>query len=131
MALAPASTTAPDGIRVYPGDAQTQDQLERGDFLGERRDTLTYLVQKPGTLELPALTYVWWNPKTEELQSTTLPAVTFEIAPPSATAAAEQATATHQAWLWMLAAAAPLPHLALPHGKGDDSGYGEVITGRR
>lgn len=105
MALAPAPTTAPDGIRVYPGEAATNDKLERGDFLGERSETITYLMQKPGTLEVPALNFVWWNPKTEELQSKTLPAVTFEIAPPPAAAAAKEAAATYQAWLWLLAAA--------------------------
>jgi hypothetical protein len=79
MALAAAPTHAPDGVRVYPGQPEVTDKTERGDFLGERRETITYLLQKPGTLELPALTYVWWNPKTERLQSKTLPAVTFEV----------------------------------------------------
>ena len=105
MALAPAPTTAPDGIRVYPGEAATNDKLERGDFLGERRETITYLMQKPGTLAVPGLNFVWWNPKTEALQSKTLPAVTFEIAPPPAAAAAKEAAATHEVWLWLLAAA--------------------------
>jgi hypothetical protein len=81
MALVPSPTTAPEGIRVYPGSAETNDKLDRGDFLGERRETITYMMQKSGTLELPALSYVWWNPKTEALESKTLPAATFEIAP--------------------------------------------------
>lgn len=105
MALAPVPTTAPDGIRIYPAEAATNDKLERGDFLGERSETITYLMQKSGTLDVPALNFVWWNPKTEELQSKTFPAVTFEIATPPATAAAELATATHQAWRWLLVTA--------------------------
>lgn len=103
MALAPAPTTASDGIRIYPGEAATNDKLERGDFLGERSETITYLMQKPGTLEVPSLNFVWWNPKTEALQSRTLPAVTFEIAAPPPAAAATGAIAIHQAWLWLLA----------------------------
>ena len=105
MALAPAPTGAPEGIRVYPGDAETKDQLERGDFLGERRETITYLLQKPGSLVLPALTYVWWNPKTEKLESKTLPAVTFEVAPAPAEATTGTAAAARGAWLWLLSAA--------------------------
>ena len=101
LAPAPAPATAPDGIRVYRGDAQTQDHLERGDFLGERRDTLTYLMQKPGALALPALTYVWWNPKTETLQSKTLPAVTFAVAPAPATATQEQIRIARHVWPWL------------------------------
>lgn len=98
MALAAAPTDAPDGIRVYPGQPEVTDKTERGDFLGERRETITYLLQKPGTLELPALTYAWWNPKTEKLQSKTLPAVTFEVA------ASGETVARRRDWLWLLAA---------------------------
>ena len=102
MALAPAPTTAPNGIKVYLGNAETKDELERGDFLGERRETITYLLQKSGTLSLPALTYVWWNPKTQTLDSRTLPAVTFEVAaPPAAPSPAATATA-RRTWPWLL-----------------------------
>jgi hypothetical protein len=104
MALAPAPTSAPDGIRVYPGNAETNDKLERGDFLGERRETITYLLQQSGTLELPALNYVWWNPRTEILESKTLPAVTFEVAPKPATATTQEPAAARLAWLWLLGA---------------------------
>ncbi|MCJ7433499.1 MAG: hypothetical protein MUO77_08435 [Anaerolineales bacterium] len=104
MALVPAPTTAPEGIRVYPGDAATHDNLVRGEFLGERRETITYLVQTPGTLVLPALKYVWWNPKTETLQSKTLPAVTFDVAPPPVAPTTEATTATRRPWPWLLAA---------------------------
>lgn len=81
MALAPVPADAPEGVRIYPGESTTEDLLDRGDFLGKRRDTLTYLFTEPGTVTLPALSYVWWNPRSETLQSTTLPAVAFEVAP--------------------------------------------------
>jgi hypothetical protein len=104
MALAPAPTTVPDGIRIYPDDPEIKDKLERGDFLGERRETITYLLQKPGTLAVPALTYAWWNPKTETLQSKTLPAVTFEVAPAPSAATPAKAGADRVAWPWLVAA---------------------------
>lgn len=103
MALAPVSMAAPVGIRVYRGAAATDDQLERGDFVGERRETLTYLMQKPGTFEIPALSFTWWNPKTEELQSKVLAAVTFEIAAPPTTVSKAVASRT---WFWLLTATA-------------------------
>jgi len=77
IALAPAPTAAPDGIRVYTGDPEVTDKTERGEFTGERRETITYLVQQPGTHTLPAIRYNWWNPTTQTLESKTLPAVTF------------------------------------------------------
>jgi hypothetical protein len=100
MALATAPTDAPDDVRVYPGQPEVTDKTERGDFLGERRETITYLLQKPGTFELPELSYVWWNPKTEQLQSKTLPAVTFEVA-----AATGETINTRHDWPWLLASA--------------------------
>jgi hypothetical protein len=103
MALAPAPGAAPDGFRVYPGEAATKDKLERGDFLGERRETITYLVQQPGTLTLPAITYAWWNPTTRTLESKTLPAVTFDVAAPPA--AATSTTDSRNLWPWLAAAA--------------------------
>lgn len=105
MALAPAPITAPDGIKVYPGNAGTNDKLERGDFLGERRETITYLLQKSGTLSLPALTYVWWNPKTQTLDSKTLPAVTFEVAAPPAAPSPAATVTARRTWPWLLIAA--------------------------
>lgn len=104
MALAPAPTISPEGIRTYLRNATTNDKLARGEFLGERHETITYLVQKPGVLELPAINYVWWNPKTEKLQAKTLPAVTFNVASPPATAA-ENSTPVRSVWPWLLAAA--------------------------
>jgi len=80
MALAPIPEAVPDGVRVYTGDATTNDKLERGDFLGERKETVTYLLQKSGTVILPELEYVWWNPRTKTLESKSLTAVTFEVA---------------------------------------------------
>lgn len=79
MALPPVPTAAPEGVRVYRGTAEAIDRLERGDFIGERRDTVRYLLTDSGTVTLPALEYVWWNPVTRELRSKTLPSVTLDV----------------------------------------------------
>ena len=104
MALAPAPGIAPDGVRVYPGTPTTQDDLYRGAFVGERRETITYLLQEPGQIELPALTYVWWNPNTEKLESETLPAVVIEVAAPPAPAGTVKAGDGRYPWASMMAA---------------------------
>ncbi|WP_436717041.1 hypothetical protein U8335_08070 [Roseiconus lacunae] len=79
MALAPPSVTTPDGIKVHLGNPEVQDNTERGEFSGRRVDRLTYVLEQPGVMTLPALQYVWWNPKTEQYGSTTLPAVVFDV----------------------------------------------------
>jgi hypothetical protein len=104
MALAPAPTRAPEGTRLYPGRAEVTDKTERGDFLGERRETIIYLIEKPGTITLPEITFNWWNPATKTIASKTLPAVTFDVPAPPAVAASSRSTKT-LLWPWLLAIA--------------------------
>ena len=99
MALPPADVSAPEGVRVYVGMAETRDRTERDEFLGERSDTLSYLFTKPGNFELPALTYHWWNPKTATLETQTLPAAVFEISAVSAGGALYSVVTGH---LWLI-----------------------------
>ncbi|MBX3417259.1 MAG: BatD family protein [Pirellulaceae bacterium] len=79
MALAPASPQTLHGVRVYVRPATLTDLTERGNFVGQRTDEITYLIQKAGTLELPALTYQWWNPQSSRLETTILPAIVLTI----------------------------------------------------
>ncbi|MGE3311565.1 MAG: hypothetical protein AB7O66_16485 [Limisphaerales bacterium] len=101
MALAAAPIPDLDGLRVYTGSPGINDQLQRGEFRGERIETLTYLARKPGAHTIPAIRYAWWNPGTERLEVKTLPEVTLEITSP-APAEAQPATrgfpTRHGAW---------------------------------
>ena len=108
IALAPPPSVDSDGIRVYVGDPEIEDTTERGEFVGRRRDVITYVVQKPGTRTLPGITYVWWNPEEEELRSRTLPAVTFEVASPPPQAGGDAPVADAFPWGWWTAATASL-----------------------
>ncbi|WP_417731064.1 hypothetical protein [Rosistilla oblonga] len=80
MALAPPPNTAPEGISVYVGKPIVDDKTQRGEFSGTRSDTITYMLKGAGTLTIPGIKYIWWNPKSEEFGTKTLPAVTFEVA---------------------------------------------------
>ncbi len=100
MALLPSPTTAPDGVRIYEPQVETNDNTQRGAFTGERRETLTYLLQQDGSVTLPELTYTWWNPNTEALQSKTLPAVTVQVAP--APSIAEPVAASRSWVIWLV-----------------------------
>lgn len=98
MALAPASARAPDGINVYLEDPIIKDTTERGDFTGERIETITYQMIKAGSFTLPELTYVWWNPKTEKMEKHQLPPVTFTVTGAPSVAPAQQSIKSY-AWL--------------------------------
>lgn len=80
MALAPPPLTASDGVRVHPGKPAVTDRNERGELRGSRSDTITYVLEKSGSLSAPAIKYVWWDADQEEFGSKTLPAATFDVA---------------------------------------------------
>ncbi|WP_425400776.1 hypothetical protein [Aeoliella sp.] len=80
MALAPPPETVPKGVRVHFDDPVITDNTERGDFTGTRTDRITYVLEQPGKVTLPAIQYVWWNPDREQYGSKTLPSATFEVA---------------------------------------------------
>ncbi len=103
MALAPPPTTMPNGIRLYSSRPEVNDKTDRGDFSGMRKDTLTYEMRQGGTWTVPAIQYVWWNPKTEQYGSKTLPSVTFEVAAPPVTKTEEQAaqSSTRRYFIWL------------------------------
>ena len=104
MALAPPPTTAPSGVRVYTDEPQLKDDTQRGEFRGTRSDTITYLLEKPGMITIPAIKYTWWNPDSQEYGSKTLPAVTFDVAPLPQPAATAESTKTDFRWVpWLIA----------------------------
>jgi len=54
---------------------------------------------KAGIFTLPELNYIWWNPKTETMEKSTLPAVSFDVdAAPTPTPTSVQG-AVNLAWI--------------------------------
>lgn len=82
IALSPAPSGEIEGIRTYVGDPEIADRIDRGTLRGERRETVTYLVREPGLHTIPAIRFDWWNPKTETLESITLPERSFSATAP-------------------------------------------------
>lgn len=68
---------------LYDSPPGIFDRMERGDFTGTRIETLTYVCESPGTEEIPAILFRWWNPSAEAWEEETLPAVTLAITPSS------------------------------------------------
>lgn len=62
-----------DGLAVYRDPPQVKDRVNRGDYLATRVETITYMVEKEGTYELPPLEFHWWDLNTQSLQRELLP----------------------------------------------------------
>ena len=103
MVLGPPSPRVPDGIHVYTADPVIKDNFERGEFKGERSDTITYQLTQPGNFSLPELQYIWWNPQTEKLDKHTLPAVNFQVVLPPDSLPSQARGANSGLWIGILA----------------------------
>lgn len=69
MMLPPTSNNAPKGVQVYSASPEVKDTVERGVASARRVDTIKYQFQRSGRYDLPALTFSWWDPEREKLQS--------------------------------------------------------------
>lgn len=105
MALAPPPMNVAEEIRVYQGDPEVTDEIERGELSGKRIDTITYAIREPGALKIPAIKYVWWNPEKEQFGSKTLPAVTFQVAAPQKVESTSKDASSQSMWAIAIVAA--------------------------
>ena len=53
------------GIAVYAKPLQLTDKINRGDYLAERQQTITYVFEKAGEYLLPKQLFYWWNLEAE------------------------------------------------------------------
>ena len=79
MMLQQVPTTDIPGIAVYSKPAQLADKVNRGDYLAERIQEITYVFEKPGEYEFPAQIYHWWNLETRTAELITLPAQSLVV----------------------------------------------------
>lgn len=83
MAFPPMPESRIPGIGIYPKPPVVNDRIERGAFFGERTEKVTYVMESPGKLVIPALSFHWFDIKSETLKSEQLPEVTFNVTPSS------------------------------------------------
>jgi len=69
-----------DGLGVYPQPPKVIDRNDRGARWAERRDSVTYVCQRPGRFTLPAARLTWFDLDAQKLQVIDLPAHTWEVA---------------------------------------------------
>jgi hypothetical protein len=104
LSMAEFRFEAPDGVRAYVDPPVIEDRSNRGGVDGQRTDKVTYVFEKPGHYELPALIQPWWSLAAKQARTETLAGLTVTVA-----AAAAAVQSSRSGWLasapWLLAGA--------------------------
>jgi hypothetical protein len=91
--LPPLPVYRTEGLGAYPKTADVNDKTDRGDLTGERIDSITWVVEKPGAYDIPGIRFQWWDPARRELKQQLIPGLSMDILPSPA-----DASATGAAW---------------------------------
>lgn len=87
---------APANARVYPEAPEQESRTDGKTIYGVRSQTLTYIPDTQGTLDVPAITLNWWDTRHDRAASTTLPAWQFKVLPGAAGSASEAPASPRQ-----------------------------------
>ncbi|WP_164727055.1 BatD family protein [Shimia sediminis] len=69
--------------RAYPKDPMVTESEDRGLLSGSRQETVSYVAQYGGNLELPEISLDWFNTKTGKVETATLEGVSLEVNAPA------------------------------------------------
>lgn len=79
MVLPEILTENTAGVGTYPKSPLVDDKYSRGDLTGIREETITYVMEEPGSHQLQELMFPWFNIETEEIGTITLAGRTFTV----------------------------------------------------
>lgn len=68
-----------EGVGIYHKPPELSDKVNRGDYLAERTEILTYVFEESGEYRLPEEIFYWWNLKSQQLEEIALPAHHFTV----------------------------------------------------
>ncbi len=68
------------GLAAYPSPPILENNNNRGTATARRVERTSYLAEAPGSYQLPAREYVWWNTSTQRMALLTLPATEIVVA---------------------------------------------------
>jgi hypothetical protein len=86
MMIPPPVFDALDNVQIHRHDPILTDvNKDRIGFVGGRRiDSATYIFEKSGSYQLPAIAFKWFNTETDQYENASAPAITLSIAANSA-----------------------------------------------
>lgn len=79
MTFAPLGFPPMEGLGVYPGEPVVDDRYSRGALAGRRTESVTYVFEKKGAFQLPAIEIPWWDVDRRQLKTAVLPALKVRI----------------------------------------------------
>jgi len=71
-----------NGVKVYPDQAKVNSQERNGVLYGLREQKTALIPTRAGRFEIPARELVWWNTKTDRLETKIIPGIVFNVLPP-------------------------------------------------
>jgi hypothetical protein len=80
--------SVPSGLQAYPDQAKLRDSSRNGRLIGSRDQTIALMANSPGHYTIPPLTVRWWDTRTHQPRTASLPGRTLTIlpVPPAVTA---------------------------------------------
>jgi len=81
MLLPPLPVFRTEGLAAYPQTPEVNDKTNRGDLTGERIDSIIWVVEKPGSYDIPGIRFQWWDPESRELKQQIIPGLNLDILP--------------------------------------------------
>ncbi|MDH7787232.1 hypothetical protein QBD01_003259 [Ochrobactrum sp. 19YEA23] len=82
ITIPPINVGTSQGLDQYVKPATVMDNVPVGRMTASRRvETIVYTASKPGIFSLPAISYRWFDIKSQQLQNATLTATTVTVAP--------------------------------------------------
>jgi hypothetical protein len=75
----PSLLSLPAGLKAYPDQPKLDDSMQNGELVGSRDQTVALMADSPGQYTIPAVTVKWWDTRTDQPRTATLPARTLTI----------------------------------------------------
>lgn len=72
------------GLKLYPDQAQTSDKADGDTLHATRTQKIAMIPTRAGKLTLPAIHLIWWDTKTHQQRTSSLPAETIHVLPAAA-----------------------------------------------
>ncbi|WMS87464.1 BatD family protein [Pleionea litopenaei] len=84
-----------DGIKWYPDTAEKERKINSEGIVGQRVERIAVVPTKAGNIQLPEISVRWFNVKTEQYETATLPSQSISVKPnPNQTSNTSTATTT-------------------------------------
>jgi hypothetical protein len=79
--IQPLSLTPSNNYKVYPDQAQLDEQVDSNGVTGIRRESLALVPNRQGEIILPEISVRWWDTVHQRMQTATLEAIRLDIGP--------------------------------------------------